>query len=1409
MTKNATLLLLCCIFLSLDVFAQRCGFDLKQQQMMAQDPLYTQKVQQMNNQLAAMVQNNPNALIANTGNGPVYQIPVVIHVMHTGGNVGSNYNPTDAQIQSMIDYLNDSYAASWPGYPDPSNGGTLIPFRFVLARRTAACATTTGIIRVNASSISGYSGGGIDLGSGIGVDELLVKNLSRWPNTEYYNIWIVNKINGEDGISPTAPFIAGYAYFAGASANLDGTVMLASQAVAGAITLPHEIGHAFNLYHSFEGDNNGSSCPANANCATDGDMVCDTDPHIRTLFNCPTGTNACTGNPYGSIVHNFMDYSSCQDRFTAGQKTRMVNGLTAFRGGLIGSLGGTAITTSPATACIPTISNPGNVNNAGPRDIIISDASLTHFSVTSSGYNTDGNLVYIDNTCKQQALLTAGNVYNFSVKTGGNPEKVRVYADYNNDGTFQASELIYTHDGTLSNEVHSFQYTVPTSATVSSLVLNQPIRLRVISDRSIVATITECGPLGYGQAEDYSLIIQGSGGSPLVTSVPASLCQGSTVGVVFSANGVYNAGNIFTAQLSNASGSFANPVTLGTLSGTGNGSISATIPTGQTTGTGYRIRVISSSPATTGADNGTNLSVLSRPTSAQVTLSPSGALSFCPGGSAAMSVPATAGYTYQWYRDNTTIPGATSNSINATVAGTYYVDVFNVLGCSRASGNKTVTQSATPAATISPSTTQSLCAGQTINFSTPLVSGQTYAWYKNGVLVSGATGNTYVATTTGNYNVQVINAGGCSSISPTVSVVTTGCAPSIVSLSSTTLCQAGSVDVQFNANGTYNAGNVFTAQLSSATGSFTSPVNIGTLSSTTSGIINANISNSQATGVGYRIRVVSSSPATTGADNGADLTVAARPTSAQATLSNTGSLSFCQGASTTLSVPATAGFSYKWYNNNVLIAGATSNSYVASTAGTYYADVINAAGCPRPTPTKTVVVNALPAATISPNTPQTICTGQTVTFTGNTGTGLTYKWLKNAVIISGATTSSYVANTAGIYTVQVTNASNCTATSAGVTVTAGSCGAIIDDLGDRNVCQGGTVSVNFTATGYNAGNTFTLQLSNAAGSFSGAPNIGTLTGTTGGTITGTIPAGTPAGTGYKLRIVSSSPSTTGPASQLTLKVQSVVTDVVSLCAVTVDDASGKNLLVWNKPVSTNIDSFVIYRNTSTAGVYSQIGAQAYGVFSTYLDNTSEPTVLPQSYYIAAKNSCGPTSGMSVHKTMHLTISKGQNNNTWNLIWNGYEGFPHGKYIIWRGLTATTMSILREVPASAFSSFTDFTAPTGTVFYKVSVGDGPSCNPTARTTANGFDISSNIASNTEGMVNVQIYPNPSNGAGRVKIAGNPIAYQVRLIDITGRILEQYQGAPGSETEFGRSQAAGIYQVEVIAEGERKVMRWLKL
>ncbi|MFA6234253.1 MAG: T9SS type A sorting domain-containing protein, partial [Bacteroidota bacterium] len=107
------------------------------------------------------------------------------------------------------------------------------------------------------------------------------------------------------------------------------------------------------------------------------------------------------------------------------------------------------------------------------------------------------------------------------------------------------------------------------------------------------------------------------------------------------------------------------------------------------------------------------------------------------------------------------------------------------------------------------------------------------------------------------------------------------------------------------------------------------------------------------TGTAYRIRVVSTSPALTGTENGQDLTVLEIPT---ATITAAGPTTFCEGLNVQLDAPTGAGLSYIWRLNGTVIGGASSSSYTASLPGFYTVEVSNGS-CSATSTTKRVIVN--------------------------------------------------------------------------------------------------------------------------------------------------------------------------------------------------------------------------------------------------------------------------------------------------------------------------------------------------------------------------------------------------------------------------------------------------------------------
>lgn len=140
----------------------------------------------------------------------------------------------------------------------------------------------------------------------------------------------------------------------------------------------------------------------------------------------------------------------------------------------------------------------------------------------------------------------------------------------------------------------------------------------------------------------------------------------------------------------------------------------------------------------------------------------SGPLSFCPGKDVTLSTVTTAGLTFQWSRNGTDIPGATTNSIVATTAGQYRVRVTNAVNCTTESDPKEVIILAKPIAVITASSLV-LCAGDTVRLTSDAATS--YEWMKDGVSIPGQTGQILRATSAGSYRVIVKNADGCADTS--------------------------------------------------------------------------------------------------------------------------------------------------------------------------------------------------------------------------------------------------------------------------------------------------------------------------------------------------------------------------------------------------------------------------------------------------------------------------------------------------------------------------------------------------------------------------------------------------------------------------------------------------------------------
>jgi sugar lactone lactonase YvrE len=380
----------------------------------------------------------------------------------------------------------------------------------------------------------------------------------------------------------------------------------------------------------------------------------------------------------------------------------------------------------------------------------------------------------------------------------------------------------------------------------------------------------------------------------------------------------------------------------------------------------------------------------------------SGATTFCAGGS--VTLTASAGASYLWSN------GATTRAITVNVSGNYSVTVTNANGCSTTSAATPVTVNAptTPVITAGGATT--FCAGGSVTLTASAAAS--YLWS------NGATTQSITVAASGTYSVAATDANGCSATSAATNVTVSPLPAAAVSADGpTTFCAGGSVTLTASAGASYLWSNGATTRAITVTASGNFRVTV------------ANANGCSATSAATSVTV--NAPATPVITAG-------------------GATTFCAGGSVVLT--ASPASSYLWSN------GATTQSITVATSGAFSVATTDANGCSATSAATNVTVSALPVATVSADGPTTFCDGAHVTLTASAGAS--YLWS------TGATTPAITVNASGNYSVTVTNASGCSATSSATTV-------VVDPplakptvtSTSRSICAGGTVSMTATATG--------------------------------------------------------------------------------------------------------------------------------------------------------------------------------------------------------------------------------------------------------------------------------------------------------------------------------------------------------
>jgi hypothetical protein len=134
------------------------------------------------------------------------------------------------------------------------------------------------------------------------------------------------------------------------------------------------------------------------------------------------------------------------------------------------------------------------------------------------------------------------------------------------------------------------------------------------------------------------------------------------------------------------------------------------------------------------------------------------------------------------------------------------------------------------------------------------------------------------------------------------------------------------------------------------------------------------------------------------------------------------------------------GSTYTWRINGLVQAASTTNAIdiTWNTTGIHTLDVqeLSVTGCPGPLRTGQVFVSPLPAVTlVSSDADNTFYAGASITFTADGGTN--YEFYVDAVSVQTGTANTYTSTTLAngqVVSVKATNATGCSATSAGITV---------------------------------------------------------------------------------------------------------------------------------------------------------------------------------------------------------------------------------------------------------------------------------------------------------------------------------------------------------------------------------------
>jgi large repetitive protein len=377
-----------------------------------------------------------------------------------------------------------------------------------------------------------------------------------------------------------------------------------------------------------------------------------------------------------------------------------------------------------------------------------------------------------------------------------------------------------------------------------------------------------------------------------------------------------------------------------------------------------------------------------------------------------------------WQRNSVTIVGETSPFLYTTQGGSYTA-TYSQSGCAGTSTALTLNIVQPPIITVAPVTINN---GQTATLSVGGCAGGTVTWYDAAVggtlLHTGSSYTTPPLPTSNTFYAYCVGIS-CPSVNRVAGVVNVTQLQTITlsNPSPTNICPGSSFSVGFTTTGTFNGGNTFQVQLSDLSGNFSFTPTV--LATGNTSPITVNLDGNTPTSANYKIRVVATDPLTASSPSNF-ISINNTPTITSNGVVNCTSI--------ILQTPTLGGRTYQWQKDGVDIVGATNTSYSTSDVGLYRVKSTVGTCEKTSSPIEILPYNSSPNVLLNGSS-STFCSGTSLTITANPNNiASTYQWRKDGVDISGATSPTYAATLAGVYSVRITQGSCTPITSSSTTL---------------------------------------------------------------------------------------------------------------------------------------------------------------------------------------------------------------------------------------------------------------------------------------------------------------------------------------------------------------------------------------